>query len=210
MTEYPEALLARELEICYANVSLITDYDVGVEGVAPVTHDDVIRVFDRNNENLRRLLFEVIPALPDERDCVCATALEHARFEACRDGRERSSSRSSCASRPRTTRSSSASAFARRFRWSSGREHLEEFRVRVDAPRSAEEAPRRVTSREIARGVTSVHGAPERRAASVSPCRSCGVGRAGRRCSRSSRSLRGAWRSRSSTGTPIVWRRSGR
>jgi 5'-methylthioadenosine phosphorylase len=81
MTGYPEGLLARELEMCYANVSLITDYDVGVEDVAPVTHEDVIRVFDRNIENLRRLLFEVIPALPAERTCVCATALEHARFE---------------------------------------------------------------------------------------------------------------------------------
>jgi len=81
MTGYPEALLARELEMCYANVSLITDYDVGVEDVPPVTHEDVIRVFDRNIENLRRLLFEVIPALPPERDCVCVTALEHARFE---------------------------------------------------------------------------------------------------------------------------------
>jgi 5'-methylthioadenosine phosphorylase len=81
MTGYPEGLLARELEMCYANVSLITDYDVGVQDVAPVTHEDVIRVFDRNIENLRRLLFEVIPALPAERTCVCATALEHARFE---------------------------------------------------------------------------------------------------------------------------------
>ncbi|MEA2550242.1 MAG: 5-methylthioadenosine phosphorylase, partial [Actinomycetota bacterium] len=35
MTQYPEALLARELELCYANISLITDYDVGVEGVPP-------------------------------------------------------------------------------------------------------------------------------------------------------------------------------
>ena len=81
MTGYPEALLARELEICYANVSLITDYDVGVEDAPPVTHEDVIRVFGQNIENLRRLLFAVIPALPAQRDCICATALEHARFE---------------------------------------------------------------------------------------------------------------------------------
>ena len=81
MTGYPEAPLARELEICYANISLITDYDVGVEDVPPVTHEDVILAFDRNIENLRRLLFAVIPALPAHRDCVCATALEHARFE---------------------------------------------------------------------------------------------------------------------------------
>jgi 5'-methylthioadenosine phosphorylase len=81
MTQYPEALLAREQEICYANVSLITDYDVGVEGVAPVTHDEVIRVFTQNNERLRDLLFAIVPALPAERRCDCGSALSGARFE---------------------------------------------------------------------------------------------------------------------------------
>jgi 5'-methylthioadenosine phosphorylase len=81
MTGYPEALLARELEICYANVSLITDYDVGVPGVPPVTHEAVIDVFERNNARLRELLFASIPALPQERDCPCVTALRGARFE---------------------------------------------------------------------------------------------------------------------------------
>jgi 5'-methylthioadenosine phosphorylase len=81
MTGYPEALLARELEICYANVSLITDYDVGVDDAPAVNHEDVVRVFKENNENLRRLLFAVIPALPAERDCECATALSNARLE---------------------------------------------------------------------------------------------------------------------------------
>ena len=82
MTQYPEAVLARELELCYANISLITDYDVGVEGVPPVTHEEVVRVFTENNERLRSLLFGVIPELPAERSCPCATALEGARFEA--------------------------------------------------------------------------------------------------------------------------------
>jgi 5'-methylthioadenosine phosphorylase len=81
MTQYPEAVLARELELCYANISLITDYDVGVEGVPPVTHEEVVRVFTENNERLRDLLFAVIPALPVERECPCATALIGARFE---------------------------------------------------------------------------------------------------------------------------------
>jgi 5'-methylthioadenosine phosphorylase len=81
MTQYPEALLARELELCYANISLITDYDVGVEGVPPVTHEEVVRVFTENNERLRELLFAVIPALPPERNCECASALTGARFE---------------------------------------------------------------------------------------------------------------------------------
>jgi len=81
MTQYPEALLARELEICYANISLITDWDVGVGDGPPVTHDEVIQVFSQNNEKLRNLLFTVIPALPAERDCPCATALHGARFD---------------------------------------------------------------------------------------------------------------------------------
>jgi 5'-methylthioadenosine phosphorylase len=81
MTQYPEALLARELELCYANISLITDYDVGVEGVPPVTNEEVVRVFTQNNERLRSLLFAVIPKLPAERACACASALQGARFE---------------------------------------------------------------------------------------------------------------------------------
>jgi 5'-methylthioadenosine phosphorylase len=81
MTQYPESLLARELEVCYANISLITDYDVGVEDVPPVTHEEVVRVFTENNARLRDLLFSTIPELPEVRECPCATALTGARFE---------------------------------------------------------------------------------------------------------------------------------
>ena len=79
MTQYPESVLAREQEMCYCNISLITDYDVGVEGIAPVTVDEVIKVFAENNTRLRDLLLRVIPALPAKRDCPCATALTGAR-----------------------------------------------------------------------------------------------------------------------------------
>jgi 5'-methylthioadenosine phosphorylase len=82
MTQAPEAVLARELEICYANVSLITDYDVGVAGeIEAVSHEEVIRVFQENLGRLRDLLFAIIPGLPVERDCPCASALANARFE---------------------------------------------------------------------------------------------------------------------------------
>jgi len=81
MTGYPEALLARELEMCYANISLITDYDVGVEGAPPVTHEEVIRVFTENNDRLRTLLFRMIASTPEERTCSCASALASARLE---------------------------------------------------------------------------------------------------------------------------------
>jgi len=84
MTGYPEAPLARELELCYVNVSLITDYDVGLEGmpgVAPVSHSEVVRVFEENNAKLKDLLFALLPSIPAERTCPCATALKGARFE---------------------------------------------------------------------------------------------------------------------------------
>ena len=83
MTQYPEALLARELEICYVNISLITDYDVGVEGeTEAVSHEAVIEVFNANLEALRRLLFSLVPKIPEARDCICSRALQGARLEA--------------------------------------------------------------------------------------------------------------------------------
>lgn len=83
MTQYPECYLARELEMCYVNISLITDYDVGLEGEAgikPVSHEEVIRVFQSNNERVKAALFEIVRAIPDERTCSCGSALAGARF----------------------------------------------------------------------------------------------------------------------------------
>ncbi len=80
MTQYPECYLARELEICYCNISLITDHDAGAEGVEPVSNEEVIRVFGENNHKLKDLLYSMIPALPVERDCACAHALDGAVF----------------------------------------------------------------------------------------------------------------------------------
>ena len=82
MTQHPEAALARELEMCYVNISLVTDYDVGVAGeIEPVSHEEVIRVFNENNARLRELLFRMVAEIPPQRDCPCATALASARFE---------------------------------------------------------------------------------------------------------------------------------
>ncbi|HEY3115305.1 MAG TPA: S-methyl-5'-thioadenosine phosphorylase [Chloroflexota bacterium] len=81
MTQYPEVILARELEVCYLNVSLITDWDVGLEGnpeVKPVTVEEVIRVFNENNERLKELIDRLVPRIPAERTCACATALSGA------------------------------------------------------------------------------------------------------------------------------------
>ena len=64
MTQFPEAWLARELQLCYANVSLVTDYDVGLEGMpelAPVSAHSAFGVFQENLERLRALLLRAIP-----------------------------------------------------------------------------------------------------------------------------------------------------
>ena len=82
MTNYPESYLARELEMCYVNISLITDYDVGLEGVAgikPVSHAEVIEVFSSNNERVKQGIFKIIESIPAERTCACGTALQGAR-----------------------------------------------------------------------------------------------------------------------------------
>jgi 5'-methylthioadenosine phosphorylase len=79
MTAYPEGHLARELELCYANISMVTDHDVGVEGQEPVDADTVVRVFTENNERLRELLLAAIPRIGPQPEDVCATALRGAR-----------------------------------------------------------------------------------------------------------------------------------
>jgi 5'-methylthioadenosine phosphorylase len=81
MTAYPEGYLARELELCYANISMVTDHDVGVEGTEPVSHEQVVEVFTSNNERLRELLFAVIPKIPEQpEEHLCTNALRGARF----------------------------------------------------------------------------------------------------------------------------------
>jgi 5'-methylthioadenosine phosphorylase len=81
MTQYPEVVLARELGICYVNIALITDFDVGLEGqagVEPVSVDEVVQVMNANNERVRRLIEALLPRVAGERLCDCANALQHA------------------------------------------------------------------------------------------------------------------------------------
>jgi len=81
MTAYPEGWLARELELCYANISMVTDHDVSVEDEEPVSHETVVTVFNQKNSKLRELLFAVIPDIPPQpEEHLCATALRGARF----------------------------------------------------------------------------------------------------------------------------------
>jgi 5'-methylthioadenosine phosphorylase len=85
MTQYPEAILARELEMCYANISVVTDYDAGLEGdprVKPVSHEEVIETFNKNIGNLRTLISGIVDAIPEKRSCGCGSALHGARLSA--------------------------------------------------------------------------------------------------------------------------------
>lgn len=80
MTQYPECYLARELEMCYVNISLITDYDVGLEGMPPVSHHEVIEVFNKNNERVKQAIGEIVARIPLGADCSCRHALAGARL----------------------------------------------------------------------------------------------------------------------------------
>lgn len=83
MTQYPEVILARELQMAAVNISLITDYDVGLADdpdVPEVSHERVIEVFQQNNATLRDLLFQMVPKLPLSPDRPALHALEGARF----------------------------------------------------------------------------------------------------------------------------------
>jgi 5'-methylthioadenosine phosphorylase len=82
MTQYPEVVLAREAELCYVNISIVTDYDTGLvaEGeVEPVSAEEVMRNFAASVEKARQLIAEIIRRLPAERTCRCGEALKHAR-----------------------------------------------------------------------------------------------------------------------------------
>lgn len=78
MTQYPEASLARELGLHYAGIALITDYDAGLEddpGIDPVSHEQVLAVFEQHLGRMRDVLTALVPALPSPPDgCACAQA----------------------------------------------------------------------------------------------------------------------------------------
>jgi 5'-methylthioadenosine phosphorylase len=80
MTAYPECHLARELEVCYATIAMVTDYDVGVAGEEAVSAAQVVKVLQQNNERLRDLLLAVIPKIGPQPDDVCSSALRGARL----------------------------------------------------------------------------------------------------------------------------------
>lgn len=69
MTGYPEAVLARELEMCYAAIALVTDLDAGIETGQGVRAVDVFAEFERNLVPFKQLVHRAIDAVPTERAC---------------------------------------------------------------------------------------------------------------------------------------------
>jgi len=78
MTNLQEAKLAREAELCYATMALVTDYDVWYEGGEDVTLEQVLANVRRNVETAQAIVRRVVPALDEQRDCGCRHAVESA------------------------------------------------------------------------------------------------------------------------------------
>ena len=82
MTQYPEAILARELALCYVNIALVTDYDAGVVVPAEAVQvRDVLAVMQQNNANVKNVLRAMLEQMPPARVCPCPDALKYARLE---------------------------------------------------------------------------------------------------------------------------------
>jgi len=76
MTGHPEAVLARELALCYTPLSLVTDTDAGVDEGEGVTHSEVMEVFAQNVTRLRGLMMTLVANMPADRNCPCPAALD--------------------------------------------------------------------------------------------------------------------------------------
>lgn len=78
MTLIPEASLAREMEICYLSLAMITDYDVWQPH--PVNAEEVIKTMAKNQDSIKNLLKVAIPKIREKRNCFCQEALKSARL----------------------------------------------------------------------------------------------------------------------------------
>lgn len=78
MTNLQEAKLAREAEICYATVAMVTDYDCWHPHHDSVTVDQIVAVLHQNAENAAKVVRATVASLPAERNCACATAAKYA------------------------------------------------------------------------------------------------------------------------------------
>jgi 5'-methylthioadenosine phosphorylase len=78
MTNLQEAKLAREAEICYVTIAMVTDYDCWHADHDAVEVTDIIRVLNQNAANACQVVAEAVKAMPRERTCKCGSALAHA------------------------------------------------------------------------------------------------------------------------------------
>jgi len=78
MTNLQEAKLAREAEICYVTVAMVTDYDCWHEEHDAVTVEQIIGTLQKNAENACKLVRSVVGRMPEEKTCKCGSALKHA------------------------------------------------------------------------------------------------------------------------------------
>ena len=78
MTNVTEAKLAREAELCYSTIAMITDYDCWHPEHESVTATQIIATLNQNAENAQRVLREAVRSMPSERTCKCGAALRHA------------------------------------------------------------------------------------------------------------------------------------
>jgi len=78
MTNLQEAKLAREAEICYATMAMVTDYDCWHAGHDAVTVEQVIKVLNTNSGNAAKVITKAVALMPKERKCKCGSALQHA------------------------------------------------------------------------------------------------------------------------------------
>ena len=78
MTNLQEAKLAREAEICYVTVAMVTDYDCWHPHHDSVTVDQIVAVLIKNAENAAKVVRESVAAMPKARGCKCGSALAHA------------------------------------------------------------------------------------------------------------------------------------
>jgi 5'-methylthioadenosine phosphorylase len=78
MTASPEAKLAREAEICYATLAMVTDYDCWYPGHESVTVEMILANLRKGVDTVKKTLKLLLPSIPEKRDCACASALEYA------------------------------------------------------------------------------------------------------------------------------------
>ncbi len=78
MTNLQEAKLAREAEICYATMAMVTDYDCWHDGHDDVTVEQIVAVLNQNAANAAKVVGAAVAAMPKDRTCACATALQYA------------------------------------------------------------------------------------------------------------------------------------